>query len=70
MFAGPSSPTLTFMGSGIRDMRQMARPRPPWPISYGSDPRDAKSQRRLAKAALAKGEEPEPEYRTGRFWTD
>lgn len=30
----------------------------------------SKDQRRLAKAALSKGEEPEPEYRTGKIWYD
>lgn len=35
-----------------------------------SDRLPSKDQRRKAREALRRGQEPEPEYRTGRFWND
>lgn len=37
---------------------------------YGSERKSNKDQRRLAKDALRRGVEPEPEYRTGKLWDD
>lgn len=41
-----------------------------WRCVYGSERLPSKAQRRKAKSALRRGTEPEPQYRTGRFWSD
>lgn len=42
---------------------------PSW-IRYGSEPYTHRHVRRLARRLLRRGVEPEPRYRTGKFWND
>lgn len=39
-------------------------------IRYGSEPFTNRRLRRMARRLLRRGIEPEPRYRSGRFWTD
>lgn len=39
-------------------------------VIYASERRSWRDVRRIVRAALRRGIEPEPRYRTGRFWTD
>ena len=39
-------------------------------VTYESHRLSGKDERRLVRAALRQGVEPEPEYRTGKFWID
>lgn len=41
----------------------------PW-VFFGSERLRNKSERRKAKQELKRGKEPQPKYRTGKFWTD
>lgn len=39
-------------------------------IRFGSDKMCHRTTRRIVKALLRKGIEPEPRYYTGKYWTD
>jgi hypothetical protein len=39
-------------------------------VFYGSEWKTHRDVRRIAKALLKRGLEPEPKYSTGKFWTD
>lgn len=41
-----------------------------WTITFGSDILPHRNIRRRVKALLRRGIEPEPKYRTGKYWTD
>lgn len=45
-------------------------PRRHWIVSLKSERRPHKEVRRLARRLLRRGVEPQPRYRTGKFWTD
>lgn len=47
----------------------MSRPRR-WRVWFGSARLRGRDERRLARLALRRGDEPEPRYSTGRFWED
>lgn len=39
-------------------------------VTHASERLSSKDQRRLAKRDLKRGRDPQPQYRTGRFWND
>lgn len=41
-----------------------------WIIRYASEIKTHREMRRLARRLLRRGVEPEPRYRTGKFWND
>ncbi len=45
-------------------------PKPRWVCTYQSDRIDGTAERMRVKAALRTGNEPEPEYRSGKLWND
>ena len=51
----------------IKDSKRYSSP---FKVTYQSDKVSEKVLRQKAKKALRKGEEPQPQYRTGKFWVD
>ncbi|MCC3299754.1 hypothetical protein [Arthrobacter caoxuetaonis] len=46
------------------------RRRSSWIIRYGSEMLTHRQARRRARSLLHRGIEPEPRYRTGKYWND
>lgn len=41
-----------------------------WTVRYGSEQLPHRHVRRLVRRLLRRGAEPEPRYRTGKYWAD